>query len=219
MWRTGSSGYVGNIVAVAEQKSLSSLERGTDLSRIVAFVDAVFAIAITLLVLQLDVPTGLDSGSELWAKLKDQAPDFFAFAISFAVLGFYWLVNHRLMRTLAEFDARLIILILFYLAFIVLIPFSSQLLGENGDLDLAVAIYTANVVLVNAGLTLILMHAERAGLEKPEYHDQLVLGRKASAFTTLTFPLAVPLAFLVGSWALFIWWPLSMFNPYQRKRS
>lgn len=203
---------------MAEQKSLSNLERGTDLSRIVAFVDAVFAIAITLLVLQLDVPTGVDSGSELWARLEDQGPDFLAFGISFVVLGFYWLINHRLMRTLAEFDARLIMLVLLYLVFIVLIPFSSQLLGENGDLDLAVVIYTVNVVLVNASLTFMLTHAERAGLEKPEYHDQLVAGRKASAFITVTFLLAIPLTFLIGSWALLIWWPLSALNPYQWKR-
>lgn len=203
---------------MAEQKSLSSLERGKDLSRIVAFVDAVFAIAITLLVLQLDVPVGVDSSSELWDRLKDQGPDFLAFGISFVVLGFYWLINHRLMRTLAEFDARLIIFVLIYLAFIVLIPFSSQLLGENGDQNLAVIIYIGNVVLVNASLTLMLIHAERASLEKPEYHEQLVEGRRASAFITLTFPLAVPLTLLVGSWALFIWWPLSAFNPYQTSR-
>jgi len=203
---------------VTEQKSLSSLERGPDLSRIIAFVDAVFAIAITLLVLQLDVPTGVDSSSELWARLKEQGPDFLAFGISFAVLGFYWLINHRLMRTLAEFDARLIVLVLVYLVFIVLVPFSSQLLGENGDQDLAVIIYIVNVVMVNASLTLILIHAEKAGLEKPEYHDQLIMGRKASAFTTATFPLAIPLTLLVGSWALLVWWLLSVFNPYQRGR-
>lgn len=200
---------------VVEQKSLSSLERGTDLSRIVAFVDGVFAIAITLLVLQLDVPIGVDSSSDLWAKLKEEAPEFFAFAISFAVLGFYWLVNHRMMRTLAKFDARLIILMLFYLAFIVLLPFSSELLGEYGKWDLAVVIYIVNVVMVNATLMLVFIHAERASLEKPEYHDQMVLGRKSLAFTTFTFPLAIPLALLVGSWALFIWWLLSALDPFQ----
>ncbi|MGA1213785.1 MAG: TMEM175 family protein, partial [Solirubrobacterales bacterium] len=68
---------------MSEQEEIPGLERGRDLSRVVAFTDGVFAIAITLLVLQLDVPKGISSASDLWQQVfVDQGVDFVAFLIS-----------------------------------------------------------------------------------------------------------------------------------------
>ena len=88
---------------MTEQKEIPGLERGRDLSRIVAFTDGVFAIAITLLVLQLDVPARITTGSELWQQVfREEGVDFIAFLISFAVIGRYWVLNHQLMRMIAS---------------------------------------------------------------------------------------------------------------------
>lgn len=203
---------------MAEQKEVPSLERGRDLTRIVAFTDGVFAIAITLLVLQLEVPKGIESASDLWQQVfVDQTVDFVAFLISFAVIGRYWILNHRLMRMMREFDQGMLALLLFYLLFIVLLPFSSELMGEYGDLDLSMVVYVSNLVLVAASSTLVMRHAESAGLERPEFRDELRLSIRGGYFVVLVFLATIPLLLLVGTWVLLAWIPALRFNPYERE--
>src|SRR4051794_10699289 len=87
-------------------------EAEVEFNRIVAFSDGVFAIAITLLVLGLTVPSGVQNLTE---TLLDNEGDFLAYAISFAVLGRYWLAHHRFFSALERFDGVLMALKLFYL--------------------------------------------------------------------------------------------------------
>ena len=204
---------------MAEQKEVPSLERGRDLTRIVAFTDGVFAIAITLLVLQLDVPRGIESASDVWQQVfVDQGVDFVAFLISFAVIGRYWVLNHRLMRMMREFDQWMLALLLFYLLFIVLLPFSSELMGEYGDFDLSVLIYVANLVMVAFSSTVLMVQADRSGLESPDYREELEVSIKGGWFVTAVFVATLPLVLLAGSWALLIWIPLLRFNPRDRRK-
>jgi len=203
---------------VSEQEEIPSLERGRDLSRIVAFTDGVFAIAITLLVLQLDVPKGITSASDLWQQVfVDQGVDFVAFLISFAVIGRYWILNHRLMRMIREFDQAMLGLLLLYLLFIVLIPFSSELMGEYGDLDLSVLLYVANLILIALSSTLVMVHARRAGLEAPEFSEELEVSTRGGWFVTAVFALTLPLVLLVGTWALLLWIPVLRLSPRDRR--
>ena len=120
-------------------------ENEIEFSRIVAFSDGVFAIAITLLVLQLGVAPGV-SNDELGKALLSERQDIFAYAISFAVIGRFWLVHHRFFGEVIRFDGRLIVLNLFYLAWIVLLPFSSQVLGDHGGAEAAVILYAINLI-------------------------------------------------------------------------
>lgn len=77
-----------------EQRS----ERGTEVERIVFFSDAVFAIAITLLVLEIRVPDGLPP-ARLAEALGRMWPKFLSYLISFSVTGGYWRAHHRIFRT------------------------------------------------------------------------------------------------------------------------
>ena len=115
------------------RERISKAREGNEIefSRIVAFSDGVFSIAITLLVLTLAIHKHLDSG-ELASALWDQRENLLAYAISFAVIGRFWLVHHRFFSDVTGFDGRLIGLNLLYLGWIVLIPFSSEVLGEYG---------------------------------------------------------------------------------------
>jgi uncharacterized membrane protein len=201
------------------QKNLPSLERGRDLSRIVAFTDGVFAIAITLLVLQIDVPSGADSASALGDALLDQSPDFTAFAISFAVIGHFWVSNHRFMRTVREFDRGLMFQLLLYLGFMVLIPFSSQLMGEYSDqFHFTVIIYTANMIGIVFAAWLMVNHVLARGLAEPQYVWDLELTRKSQVFSGAVFLLSIPFAFVLGSWTPLLWFTLR-WDPYQRRRN
>ena len=111
---------------IARKREENELEFG----RIVAFSDGVFSIAITLLVLGLTidrVPT-----DELAHALWEEREALLAYAISFAVIARFWLVHHSFFSEVKAFDSRLIGLNMLYLGLLVLIPFSSQVLGEYG---------------------------------------------------------------------------------------
>jgi len=146
-------------------------EHEVEFSRIVAFSDGVFSIAITLLVLDLKLPHGLENG-EIWDHLWDQREQFLAYAISFAVIARFWLVHHSFFSEVKAFDGRLIGLNMLYLAWIVLIPFSSQVLGEYGGTVPAVVVYSANL----AGVVLIgqwmAQDARRSGLAKADLQTE-----------------------------------------------
>jgi uncharacterized membrane protein len=148
-------------VETAKQRA----ENEVEFSRIVAFSDGVFAIAITLLVLQLGVAREV-TDQELGKALWNERQDLFAYAISFAVIGRFWLVHHRFFGDVIGFDGRLIVLNLFYLAWIVLIPFSSQILGDHGSAGAAVILYAANLVGVILAGVLLFADARRAGLSR-----------------------------------------------------
>ena len=200
------------------QENLPTLERGRDLSRIVAFTDGVFAIAITLLVLQLEVPLDATSASDLLDKLGDQSADFMAFWISFIVIGSFWISNHRFTRTVGEFDRGLMFLMLPYLGFMVLIPFTSQLMGEySGEFDIAVFFYVLNMVAMTAMAFLIQSHVLRQGLAKPEYEWDVEWTRKSSLFTMSVFAASAPLAFVLGPWTPLLWFALR-WDPFNRHR-
>jgi uncharacterized membrane protein len=184
-----------------------------EFSRIVAFSDGVFAIAITLLVLGLEVPKHLAS-DQLAHAIFDNWDNFVAFAISFAVIGRFWVVHHRFFSEVRAFDGRLLGLNLFYLAWIVLIPFSSQVLGEYGGETPSVVLYSVNlaaVVLIGLWMG---VDARRGGLTATddETHRE---NRIRSAYIAGIFLLSIPLGFLAPRAAPYLWL-LLFFDPSSR---
>jgi uncharacterized membrane protein len=200
------------------EKHLPALERGRDLSRILAFTDGVFAIAITLLVLQIEVPANLNSASELREGLLDQSPDLIAYAISFVVIGRFWISNHRFMRTIREFDPGLMWMLLIYLGIMVLIPFTSETIGQYGEYAIATILYTANMVALSFAGGLMMRHVARRGLAKPEYRWDVELSYSSSLFTTAIFAASIPLVFVLGPWTPLVWFVLRL-DPYERRRN
>ena len=106
-------------------------ENELEFSRIVAFSDGVFAIAITLLVLQSTSPR--TSHGQRPGHRHSTSTATIAYALSFAVIGRFWLVHHRFFGDIAGFDSRLMALNLFYLGLDRADPLRSQILGEFGD--------------------------------------------------------------------------------------
>ncbi len=202
-----------------KRRILPTLERGKDLSRILAFTDGVFAIAITLLVLQIEVPGGLASNSGLLDELGDLLPDLFAFAISFIVIGMYWINHHRLMRMVGEYDRRLMVMTMFYLAWIVLLPFSSQLIGEYGsDIHLSAVIYIVNLAMIALAYSLMIRTILSHKLGEPDYEWDLALSLKSSHFVFAVFILSAPVALLLGGWTPLLWFLVMPFDPWQHRR-
>jgi len=189
-------------------------EHEVEFSRIVAFSDGVFAIAITLLVLNLSIPEHLP-GDDLTDALWDQRHDLFAYALSFAVIGRFWVIHHRLFGDVTGFDSRLLGVNLLYLSLIVLIPFSSQVLGDHGGETAAVVLYAANLALVAVMGQILFAHARRAGLLKtePETYRE---GRRRSRLAAVVFTASIPVALVAPHVAPLLWLALVL-DPVQRR--
>lgn len=201
-------------------KDLPSLERGRDLSRILAFTDGVFAIAITLLVLQIEVPAGLTSNSDFIDELSGLWPDLFAFAISFMVIGIYWVNHHRLMRMVREYDHALMGVTMLYLFWVVLLPFSSQLIGEYGSkVTLSTVFYILNLALIAISQAMMTRVILTHKLNDPKWNWELESSFKSSLYMAAVFIATAPLGLLLGGWTPLLWLILFRIDPFQRERA
>jgi uncharacterized membrane protein len=184
-----------------------SLKRRADneveFGRIVAFSDGVFSIAITLLVLNLGIDKGLTEG-QIDNALWDQREMFLSYAISFAVIGRFWLVHHRFFAEVQAFDARLIGLNLVYLGWIVLIPFSSEVLGEYAGKTTAVVIYSVNLAVVVLLGLLMSVDARRRGLTKIDDRTHRENQIRATYIAGI-FLLSIPIALIAPNVAPWLW--------------
>ena len=125
-----------------------------DRSRLEAFSDGVFAVAITLLALDLTV-AGPGHGP-LAHQLHDKWPAFVAYLLSFFVIGIIWVNHHVLIKSIALVDRTLLFLNLVLLIFVVLIPFSTATVAQylpvsGGDVKVAMALYSAVLLGMSAG--------------------------------------------------------------------
>ena len=120
-------------------------------SRIEALSDGVFAIAMTILVIDIKIAplTEKSGGYELMGQLWKMWPLFRSYYISFAILGMYWISHHTLFHYFAKHANRpLTYLNILFLCLITLIPFSTHLIGEYPINTVAVAVYGANVIVI-----------------------------------------------------------------------
>jgi uncharacterized membrane protein len=181
-----------------DDRDPASVADGRELDRVGAFSDGVFAFAITLLVLNLDVPTirvETGSGERLWNALQSLDGDLTAYAISFAVIGSFWYGHHKVFARLDRSDGRLVFFNLLLLAVIALMPFTTDLLGSYGDNQVAAAVYAANLgaaALADGLVEIVAAHRRLAppGALRPE--RELIAGAivRASVFF-LSIPVAI----------------------------
>ena len=171
------------------------VERGTDVERAVFFSDAVFAIAITLLALEIRVP---DNPTNLGEALLQLWPRFFSFFISFWFVGTYWVAHHRVFHHVTGYDRRLLFVNLLFLMWIVLLPFSSSLLGEHGDHQIVVIIYASHIALAGLTLQWVWWYASR----DEHLMDNSLVEEQERRYNELG--LSVPLVFLVSIGVSFI---------------
>ena len=191
------------------QPRVTAYARGTDeFSRVLAFSDAVFAIAMTLLVVGIAVPTLADSDSvhDLADALHDLVPNFVSFFISFAVIGRYWAAHHQFFALLARIDNTLIGVNLVYLAFVAFLPFPTALLGTYFENPLSVAIYAVMVAIISGLEVVLFRHAHRNGLLRETMPEDIYRwGVVQSTSPVIFFLASVPVAFASTTVAVCMW--------------
>jgi len=131
------------------------LEEGSQskgLERLIGLTDDVFAFAITVLVLDLVTPSilGPESNSSLAQSIQNESPLFLNYIVSFWVIGILWAGHHRVFRYIKSSDQGLLFLNLFFLFFVVLIPFSTRVLDAYTHIQLSVVLFA--LILAGASL-------------------------------------------------------------------
>ncbi len=161
---------MANAEAAAERPS------GIGTGRLEAFSDGVFAIAITLLVLEITVPTG--SEADLWGAITDQWRSYLAYAVSFATIGALWLAHSVITEYLGRANALLVRLNLLLLMVVSFIPFPTRLLAEYGGDDdadrVATTIYGLTIFTAVVLTSIIWRYAVGARLVRTDAAEEQI---------------------------------------------
>jgi len=181
----------------------------SEFDRAIGFFDATFALALTLLVTTLDV-SGESSVWESLGSLDDEVgSQFIAFAIAFALIANYWLVHHRLIASFDALDTPVIVANLFLIAAIVLLPFSTEAVGdpEIDDLALPTAVFALDVAAASMMLTIIYWLAwKRDLLRSRPSRAELRANLIASVVPAVIFVVSIPIAYLASATAAKLSW-------------
>ena len=178
-------------------------------SRVEALSDGVFAIALTLLTLNIRLAQG---PRETFAHAFGATlPQLLTYALSFAVIAVFWVTHRRFFARLAKIDEGLVGCNFVYLALIALIPFPSQVLGNNGDEAGAVVLYVAVIGAAALMTAAMWEYAYRRALLDPDVSRRFVwyIEGRAVAITAV-FALSIPVAFIVGPHAAQWFWLLAV---------
>jgi uncharacterized membrane protein len=141
--------------------ALSKSSRALQFERLLFFSDAVFAIAITLLVIDIRLPHGVASEAALQQAMADLVPNYISFFISFFVIGRFWQAHRRTFGYLQDFDESLAGLNLLFLLLIAFLPYPTAVLGSFGSTATAVIFYGGWLVLAGLIQLAIVRHIVR----------------------------------------------------------
>ncbi|MFJ6776469.1 TMEM175 family protein [Kitasatospora sp. NPDC091257] len=177
----------------------------TGLHRLVALSDGIFAIAMTLLVLDIHVTPGLDAAG-FRRMVHGLLPNIGAYGLSFAILAGVWRDHRRILRLAGPLSTMSVRLALVGLGVIALLPFPTTMLSEYASQSLAVAVYAGTIIVIDL-LQLALLLSIRRSPERAGPSDERVRRKIAADLGTniVVFGATVPIAFASPSAAIWTW--------------
>jgi uncharacterized membrane protein len=168
------------------------------------FTDAVIAIAITLLALELPVPEG-ETNTELLHSAWADRPEYMAFLISFVVIYAHWSGHHRMFRYVDGFDTRLGQLNIIWLFMQVITPFATKVIAGDHAFEVRFGFYALVQAVACFVFMLMMRHVDRAGLARPGTPDGLFRQSSLrSVALAVVFVISIPVA-LLTHWAYLVW--------------
>jgi uncharacterized membrane protein len=190
---------------------------GAEFNRAIAFFDATYAVALTLLVTTLDIPNKPLSFRSVSALYDAVGAQIIAFAIAFVVIASYWLSNHRKVASFVAIDTPTIVAHLCLLAAIVFLPFTTASVGDPdvAGLPLPTVLMAIGIAAVSVLDTLVWVVARRGDVldhtpTSGEWRESVITGIAPAA----VFIVSVPIAYLVSpGTARLSWLLLLVVNP------
>ena len=191
--------------------------------RIEALTDSIFAVAMTLLVIELRLPDN-QVPADLARGVAHLIPKFVAWIISFFVLGIFWFSHHRLFHYVRHVDETLVWLSILYLSLVSLMPFSSAITGEFAPVLFSQIFYSGNMMLLAAVAWAISRHVDRhPGLQGepmgPGFYRAArfrMVGLMSIAVVTVGIARLVP---GTGNVAFMLMWPISVVSRRIERRA
>jgi uncharacterized membrane protein len=183
------------------------------IDRLLALTDGVVAIALTLLVLQLQVPVthdiegSVNSASALWRALEVDGSELTSYLVSFIVIAQFWLVHHRVLRTMKGHSEGLAWRNFAFLLTLTLMPFTSDLMGRYSNNPLAITFFGLNLMAISLTTQLIYRYAAAHDLlidERRSHYEELV-GLVRSMLTVGVVVVALVLAWTDTGLARYAW--------------
>ncbi len=202
----GGDSSHGNIVGMTTYSRYQRMiAGGAETDRLVFFSDAVFAIAMTLLVVELHVPEV--ANLELGAALSALTPQYLTFMLSFVVIGAVWMSHHRKFRAINRFDQTLVRLNLFMLLAVASLPFSTAVLGKYGDEQVSVYIYATTICVIGFTMSSMWLYSWHKGFVDAAVTIDVFRYVLVQSFSIPgIFLLSIPVAALFGATAAEISW-------------
>jgi uncharacterized membrane protein len=183
------------------------------IDRLLALTDGVVAIALTLLVLQLQIPVtstlahDSHSPSALWDALDVDGAELTSYLVAFWVIAQFWLVHHRVLRAMRGHSEGLAYRNFAFLLTLTLMPFTSDLLGRYGENPVAISLFGLNLVAISLTTQWIYIYAARHELlvdALRSRRDELV-GRVRALLTIAVVSLSLILAWTDTVLARYVW--------------
>jgi uncharacterized membrane protein len=189
-----------------DAQARAMLERTHDPARVLALSDGVFAIIITLLVLEIHVPE-LTQGQSLNEALREVRPSFNAFVITFILTGLYWVGHRDLFALIRRTDRGLVWLNILYLLPLCLLPFGAGLLGRYDQEPVALRIYGLLLMAIAVMRVVIWLYTTNRPplLSQPLDDRQRRAGLALAAFPALPYLLAILVAAAAPTVSLLIY--------------
>jgi uncharacterized membrane protein len=183
------------------------------IDRLLALTDGVVAIALTLLVLQLQIPVthnledNSNSASALWHALNVDGAELTSYLVSFFIIAQFWLVHHRVLRTMRGHSEGLAWRNFAFLLTLTLMPFTSDLLGRYGGNPLAITLFGANLVAISLTTQWIYVYADRHHLidDVQRSRNEERVGRVRAVLTVGVVSLALVLGWTDTALARYVW--------------
>jgi len=184
-------------------------------SRVISFSDAVFSIAMTLLVLEVSIPAiGAYQESSTLALLANRIPSFIGFLVSFLVTALYWMEHMRVMKFVSSVDVKLLWLNTFLLLFIVLIPFSTGFYVKGISFVGPFVFYALNLAIIGLFNYLMVRYVIKKEALKTRMSIALINQEKTRALTSfLIWFLAAIVAFKFLELARFLFLLIFILKP------
>ena len=172
---------------------MADTERDPGFERFITFLDAIVAIAITLLVLPLvELTADIEEYESVRDVLRENQAEIWAFLLSFAVIARLWFVQHDSVRHVTVYDRKIVNLLLLWGLTIVFLPFPTALVAEASDDEVTKLLYIGSMVLSTVFLTLIEAYLVRHP-ELTDGHDDADPVNGASNVVMLVLALVITL--------------------------
>jgi len=178
---------------------------GQSVERLAALSDGIFAVAMTILVLDLRLPVreSVHTEHDLWRALLALSPRLLMYMMSFLTLGIFWIGQQTQLNHLAHSDRSLSWIHIFFLFAVTLTPFSTMLLAEFPDYRMALIAYWINILLLGSSLYFSWMCATEKGLVKRDLPPEVPIAIKRRIVTGQAFyALAAALCIFSTYWSI-----------------